>query len=301
MENKLILEKIVNLIELLWNKHKNLIECGLSEETINSHERSRIYELHCNEPWKSMLWCSLSLNNKGSSANAKSWHSKFHDIIKYISPSELKLSFESDEHIFIAMNIIARYFAGGRMLTCSKNKGIAYLKNNESLNKETLKMSVQNSGLFNFESYLKNKSKADITNLFLEWQLLDFNDHRINEYYCNLDLKDLSAKELSCQVGEELGINNKYSRNILMDMRLNKVEYNFAIDSRIDNILDKINFEASSFKAKEKLLQSVLEDSKIKKIVPTYNSRPLYLTEKSITGWELDRILFRFNNELLYL
>lgn len=294
-------EKITGLISKFWITNRERIELVLDSESIESQNRKVVYEASCNEPWKTMLWCSLSLNNKGSASKAMPWHSKFHDILNYLSPSQLKENYRNDEQRFIAMNIIARHFAGGRMLTCSQDKGITYINKEERIDRTLIKKKVEDSYLFKIELYLENKSSADITNLFLEWQLLRFDEQRINEYYSNLELKNLSAEDLSYQIGDELKINKKYSRNILMDMRLNKAEYNFAIDSRIDNILNKIKFESSSFNAKEKFLKSVLKNEVLKKIIPNYSSRPSCLFNQSITGWELDRLLFRFNDELLNL
>lgn len=292
-------EKIIGLISEFWITNRELIELVLDKESMESQKRKEIYEAFCIEPWKTMLWCTLSLNNKGSSFNAMPWHSKFYDILNFLSPSQLKAEYENDEQRFIAMNIVARHYAGGRMLTCSKDKGISYFNKQERIDQNTIKKKVQDSYRFKIDLYLENKSIADITNLFLEWQLLHFDEQSINEYYSNLNMNNLSAEDLSYQIGDELKINKKYSRNILMDMRQKKAEYDFAIDSRIDNILNKIKLEATSFNTKEKFLKSVLKNEVLKKIIPNYPSRPSYLVNQSITGWELDRLLFRFNDELL--
>jgi hypothetical protein len=268
----------------------------LNVETIDSFKRKDNFQKYCLEPWHVLLWCLLSMNSKGGVENAKTWQDKFDEILKLIDSKRLKEKFKNDNDIFVAMNVIIRHFAGGRLLTCGQKYGIKYYSGNEVLSFEQLTIQVLASSGFNLEKYERNNRKADSYKYFEVNRKHSFENESIKKSHSKLSLTELEIRPLTNILNNSLGIKNKFARNILMDMRLPNSENLIAIDSRIDNILKPFIIGMRSYEIKEDFLLDALKSKDLKEIIPTYESRPKHLNNSSLTAWELDRTLFNFND-----
>jgi hypothetical protein len=281
----------------IWEENEKRFIQKLNDETIDSFKRKDNYQKYCKEPCHVLLWCLLSMNSKGGVENAKTWQDKFDEILKLIEPKRLKEKFKNDNDIFVAMNVIIRYFAGGRFLTCGQKYGIKYYSGSEVLTFEQLTEHVLASNGFSLEKYERNNRRADSYKYFEVYREHSFENEAINKSYSNLSLTELEIRHLTNILSNSLGIKNKFARNILMDMRLPNSENLIAIDSRIDNILKPFINGANCFEKKEEFLLQSLQSDELKQIYPSYNLRPKHLNNCSLTAWELDRTLFNFKDD----
>jgi hypothetical protein len=77
-----------------------------------------------------------------------------------------------------------------------------------------------------------------------------------------------------------VGIGQKYARNILMDVYHDDFRDSIAIDSRIDKISKEIGLSFTSYKGHEDFYLRVAHGA-------------------GINGWELDRLMYNFNKEII--
>ena len=76
------------------------------------------------------------------------------------------------------------------------------------------------------------------------------------------------------------GIGNKYARNAWMDLHDTDFINSIAVDSNINKILDKLGLSGDDYLVQERKLVSIAKAA-------------------GMTGWELDRILYKFTDSFL--
>ena len=76
------------------------------------------------------------------------------------------------------------------------------------------------------------------------------------------------------------GIGNKYARNIGMDLFHPDFRDTIALDTRIGNVTDELNIKFESYEQEEEFYVAVAD-------------------RLGITPWELDRILYRYTDEVI--
>jgi len=289
---KLLTQIIIEIFSNEAEKEKCL--AILEENTIRAEFNKNIYKKYCDQPWKIIVWYWLSLNSKGGSKNAKDWHENINNVLELINPDSLRKSFNNNEEILIAINIILRHYAGGRFLTLSNKKLLnAYLLD-ETLNLEVLKNKVYQAKLVS-----KDHKKVDSYKLFKLFKDCDFNTEIINSKYPKICLIKDEIESLKIN-----GIGDKYARNVRMDMRTNDSENFIAIDLRIINILEKVGLKKirinnKIYKEIENAFNNIiLKNKKIIELDINYSSRPNY--NDSMTSWELDRILYNIAEEKFF-
>jgi hypothetical protein len=309
MKNQINIEKFkdasVKLSEALisiWDDPKiRLFSENMFEViTKESNLKKESYNINCNEPWQVILWCYCSLNTKGSSKAAKDWikNGAFNEMSNQIRTFILTKNEYSVTNKFIALNIILRYFAGGKFLTINKSiVNDVYFKKTEELTYEKLHNKVISLNNFNFSEYEEKSTKADSWKIFQLFRQCHFDINLINVKFKNLSILTSSVKQL-----EELnGLSNKYSRNIKMDMRTIDSENFIAIDLRINKILKKIglnlNINKDYNKIEDFFIKDILQNRISNKIMPNYKSRPKNIV--GITPWELDRLLYNIGEDYL--
>jgi hypothetical protein len=113
-------------------------------------------------------------------------------------------------------------------------------------------------------------------------------------YNCYLRIIELGglkeAKEILLQkigrnnkiqfLKEFSGIGDKYARNIMMDVYHEDFRDSIAIDVRINNILTSWNYNLTDYKETEIFLLQIAKES-------------------NLNGWELDRLMYNFENEFM--
>ena len=76
------------------------------------------------------------------------------------------------------------------------------------------------------------------------------------------------------------GFGDKYARNAWMDLCDSDFANTIAVDSNLNKILDKLGLLVATYLVQEKKLVSIAKSA-------------------GITGWELDRLLYKFTNQFL--
>jgi hypothetical protein len=288
---------------------RKFCENHLERETARSLKRKEIYDTECKHSWQRILWCFCSLNSKGSAkASREKWCLKFSLMSDLINPEVLYTEFNgNEEKIFCAMNLILRNFAGGRFLTISKKYyGEQYngFDNIEIPTEEDLIkiVSANTSGLLS-----KNNSHNTASfKLFEIFKKNEFKVESINKSFNNLNIISISVDDL-IERFSSYGINNKFARNIKMDILADNIDGYFAIDSRIQTILESIGYPAFNINKDyhdiELFLNTILKEEKfLGKICFQYKNKPNNSTK--MTSWELDRLMFSLsdsNNNILRL
>jgi len=302
-ENEVFIKAANNIFIALINIWSNEItqkHCLEILEKANNGARRKteIYQYCCNEPWKVLLWIYCSLNSKGSAKGAKdNWWKEFDKLCNLIQPEKLYKVFDGDdEKVFYAINIIMRYYAGGRFLTVSKEIypiEYANLKKLNFLDESTVKRMV-----LNLESKTSITNRNNIVNtpsyqLFEIYRNGSFRLKKINALYPDLDLFKSNHQKLELLNG----VKGKYARNIKMDLRTPDVEQKIAIDDRIKKILKtagleniKLSTENNYEEIESFIIYNILGSKSISSFLIHYRNRPKHL--KQMTGWEIDRLLF---------
>lgn len=287
----------------LRNVCENLLKCE-KERSLN---KQKIYLEECKQKWHSVLWCFCSLNSKGSAkASRDKWFVNFSLMSDLINPEFLYKEFNgNEEKIFCAINLILRNFAGGRFLTVSKKYyGEQYngFNNIEIPTKEDLIKTVS-------ANHLNLTSNNNIQNtpsfkLFKLFKKNEFKLDYINKSFNDLNIISISIHDL-IERCSSYGINNKFARNIKMDIFADNIDGYFAIDSRIQTILKSIGYPSVNINKDyhniELFLNTILKEEKfLGKIKIHYENKSS--NSNQITSWELDRLMFSLsdsNNNLL--
>jgi hypothetical protein len=76
------------------------------------------------------------------------------------------------------------------------------------------------------------------------------------------------------------GIGDKYARNIWMDVYHPDFHNSIAVDKRIKQVTETLGYSFSNYAAHERFYQGVAQ-------------------EANLQGWELDRLLYNYKNEIL--
>jgi hypothetical protein len=297
--------KISTALIKIWESDKLRRLCFeiLESATTESQKKLKIYQAIQDDPYRTLVWIYFSLNSKGGVNGTRNlWctnDANFKEVTDLITPEILYQNFNGDqEKIFYAINLIMRYYAGGRYLTVAKkyySTEYEEVKKLPILNQSHLQILVSKIKINSqaLSETIKNKSKTSSYELFSLFKKCHFNSKIINTQYNGYNLINSSID----QIGHLNGIGNKYSRNIKMDLRTTDVENHIAIDDRIQNILKSsgiIDFDGINRKKyldlESFLIKRVIESEAISKLEVSYSNRPLKLS--SMTAWEFDRLLF---------
>lgn len=271
-------------------------ENHLESETLNSLKRQEIYRKF-KEPWQSVLWCFCSLNSKGSAkASREKWVLEFSRMSELINPEFLFKEFDkNEEKIFCAINLILRSFAGGRFLTVSKKYFGEQYKEFDSLEFPTRKDLVKIVSSNTLD--LLSNNNIHVTASYKLFEIIknsQFKVELINKSFNDLNIISISVDNL-IERFSSYGISNKFARNIKMDILADNIEGYFAIDSRIQGILESIGYPKfnidKDYNDIELFLNKILKEEKfLGKICFQYNNKQNILPK--MTSWEFDRLLF---------
>jgi hypothetical protein len=301
--NQRALVKLSDAFKILLNDPvlNNFCIGLLENETTNSINRRKIYLENCKEPWQTILWCFCSLNTKGSSkVSRQKWLENFSHMSGLINPDFLFKEFHgNEEKIFCAINLILRQFAGGRFLTVSKKH---YQRQYEAFQNIEL---PDNDDLINIVSTINisliaSKGKINTTSfkLFELYKKNKFEVKSINNSFPHLDLITIKVKDLINNF-KFLGISNKFARNIKMDILANNIIGYYAIDSRIQNVLESIGFGKINIDKDYEQIECffnmlVNEEKYLGLIELKYKDRSIMFNRFS--SWELDRLIFALSD-----
>lgn len=288
--------EIFNNIEI-----RKFCDNHLESETARSLKRKEIYETECKHPWQRVLWCFCSLNSKGSAkASREKWHQKFSLMSDLINPEFLYTEFNgNEEKIFCAMNLILRNFAGGRFLTISKKYYGEQYKgfDNIEIPSEKDLIKIVSAKTLDLLSYNTSHKTASFK-LFEVFKKNNFKVESINRSFKDLDIISNSVDDIiekfSCY-----GINKKFARNIKMDILADNIDGIFAIDSRIQTILESIGYPAFNINKVyhdiELFFNTIIKEEKyLGKICFQYKNKPN--NSAKMTSWELDRLMFALSD-----
>ena len=280
---------------------RKVCENHLKDEKERSLKRQKIYLEECNQAWHSVLWCFCSLNSKGSAkASREKWFVNFSLMSDLINPEFHFKEFNgNEEKIFCAINLILRNFAGGRFLTVSKKYyGEQYngFDNIEIPTKEDLiKMVSSNTLSLTSNNNIQNLASFKLFEIFKKNEFkLDY----INKSFNDLNIISISVHDL-IERFSSYGINNKFARNIKMDIFADNIDGYFAIDSRIQAVLESIGYPAININKDyhniELFLNTVLKEEKfLGKIKINYENKSG--NSNQMTSWELDRLMFSLSD-----
>ena len=292
-------EKLSSAFIAIWNESTLRAHCEkiLDNQTLESKRKKTLYNTYCTEPWQVIVWCYCSMNTKGSSKASKDWteNNGFKEMIELFKKFVLSPT-KNEREKFLAINLILRYYAGGKFLTISqKLVENFYLDNREELTENILLEKINNEKSFDLKSYENKPQKADSWVLYKILEKHKFNPFHINEEFENLSIINSSEEAI---IKKLEGLGSKYSRNVKMDIRTPDSESFIAIDKRIKEVLNKVglnlNVDRYYDKIERFLVKDVVEAKLSKVIAPAYTSRPEGLN--GITPWELDRLLYNLGD-----
>lgn len=273
---------------------RELISNQISFERKQSKIRNSIYQKYCDKQWKTLIWCYCSLNTK-QSKNTSPWVFHFKTILHLLDPNFLKKSFHSDNNkIFYAINLVLHRYAKGRFLTIKGNHSYQRAKLElEKINQPTRQHLIDITNKISISKTLIDKTKVDSKHLFDIFKKSKFSKSEINKQYQNLDLTRIKPDDL-IEIHKLKGINSKYSRNILMDIRNSHCYKSYyAVDSRIKGILNKYGYRIKNkekYSDTESLLEKIREELN-QKINKEGSNREINKFNQ-MDSWTLDRMLF---------
>ncbi len=273
----------------------------LTKETKESLDRRSVYLEYAKEPWRTVLWCFCSLNSKGSTKSAKTdWINNFNHMAVLLNPAFLNSEFEGNrDKIFCAINLVLRHFAGGRFLTVSDQYYHDQYAEFKKLNLPTISdlvkvvkarelRSIKMFGKINtashklFEIYCSNKYQIEL----------------INRHFVGLDIMANEVNNLIKSLPSS-GINRKYARNIKMDILADNIDGYYAIDSRIQGVLEscdfgKVNIDKDYDQIESFLNALISDDNYLGLVNIDYQGR--CQKSRGLSSWELDRLLFALSD-----